>query len=172
MDIAILGTGLMGGALAQRLAATSNRVVLYNRTRAKALPLAGPNITVADSPAGALAHASHVLLTLSDWQAIEAVLLTAETRAALPGCTVIQMGTILPAQSAALAAELGSVGADYLEAPVLGSTSEARDGRLIVMVGGTQRQFVQNRPLLERFGPEPALVGAVGQAAASRRPRC
>lgn len=166
MNIAILGTGLMGAAFGERLAAIGDEVILYNRTRSKALALAGPNVAVADSVTEALSRATHVLLTLSDAPAIEAVLLQPAALAALPGRTVIQMGTILPAESEALAAAVRTGGADYLEAPVLGSTTEAREGRLIVMVGGTEAQFQRERILLRRFGSEPRLVGAVGKAAA------
>lgn len=166
MNIAILGAGLMGAAFAERLAALGDEVIVYNRTRSKALALAGPRIAVADSVAEALNRTTHVLLTLSDAPAIEAVLLQPAALAALPGRTVIQMGTILPAESEALAGAVHTAGADYLEAPVLGSTPEARDGRLIVMVGGTEAQFQREQTLLRRFSSAPRWVGAVGKAAA------
>lgn len=166
MKIAILGTGLMGAAFARRLAALGDEVVLYNRTRSKALGLLGPKVTIADSVAEALSRATHVLLTLSDASAVEAVLLQPPALAALSGRTVVQMGTLLPAESEALASAINAAGADYLEAPVLGSTPEALEGKLIVMVGGTEAQFERERTLLRRFSAEPRLVGAVGDAAA------
>ena len=57
-------------------------------------------------------------------------------------------------------------GVGELEAPVLGSLPEAREGRLIVMVGATPQQFEAHRELLRCFGPNPARLGEVGQAAA------
>jgi 3-hydroxyisobutyrate dehydrogenase-like beta-hydroxyacid dehydrogenase len=156
----------MGAAFADRLAAIGDEVTLYNRTPSKALALSGPRVAVADSVVEALSRASHVLLTLSDASAIESVLMQPGALAVLPGRTIIQMGTILPAESEALADEVNAAGADYLEAPVLGSTPEAREGRLIVMVGGTEAQFQREQLLLRRFGSEPRLVGPVGKAAA------
>ena len=74
MNIPILGTGLMGAAFTERLVAVGDEVMLYNRTRAKALTLAGPNVAVANSEDEAISRARHVLLALSDASAIEAVL--------------------------------------------------------------------------------------------------
>lgn len=166
MNLAIVGTGLMGAAFAHRLSALGDNVTLYNRTRSKALALVGPRVAVADSIADAVSPATHVLLALSDAPAIRAVLLQPDSLAVLSGRTVIQMGTILPAESEALASALSTAGADYLEAPVLGSIPEAHEGKLIVMVGGTESQFNREQAVLRRFGPEPRLIGTVGQAAA------
>jgi 3-hydroxyisobutyrate dehydrogenase len=79
---------------------------------------------------------------------------------------VIQMSTIAPSESRAIRDEVVAAGGDYLEAPVLGSTPEAKAGRLIVMVGGTAAQLEQWRDVLECFGADPILVGEVGAAAA------
>lgn len=165
MRIAFLGTGLMGRPMVQRLSGAGHEVVVYNRTRARAEALAGEGVRVAGEPAEAVQAAPCVFLMLSDEAAIRAVLLEEGVRGTVSGRTVIQMGTIGPAQSRSLMSELEAAGADYLEAPVLGSLPEAREGRLIVMVGATQGQFEAHRPLLSVFGPNPRLVGPVGQAA-------
>ncbi len=93
----------MGAAFTERRVAVGDEVMLYNRTRAKTLALAGPNVAVANSAAEAISRARHVLLVLSDASAIEAVLGQPAVRAVLPGRAVIQMATILPAESEALA---------------------------------------------------------------------
>lgn len=164
MRVAFLGTGLMGQPMAQRLAAAGHQVFVYNRTPARAEALAGEGISIAGTPAEAIGAARCVLLMLSDAPAIRTVLLTGEAREALEGRAVIQMGTIGPAQSRALMAEVEAAGGEYLEAPVLGSIPEARAGTLIVMVGATPGQFETYSGLLTAFGAEPRLVGAVGQA--------
>lgn len=166
MKIAFLGIGLMGLPMARRLLQAGHEVRVYNRSRAKAEPLAADGATVADSPAAALGGAECAVLMLSDVAAIRAVLFGDESRAALQGCTVIQMGTIAPAHSKALAEECATAGAGYLEAPVLGSIPEAKDGRLIVMAGATLEQFERFKPVLTCIGPAPRLIGPVGQAAA------
>lgn len=164
MRVALLGTGLMGQPMAQRLAVAGHEVVVYNRTRARAEALAGDGVRLAGTPAEAIRSAQCVLLMLSDAPAIRSVLLTGEAREALEGRAVIQMGTVGPAQSRALMSEVQAAGGEYLEAPVLGSIPEARAGNLIVMVGATPGQFETYGGLLASFGAEPRLVGPVGQA--------
>jgi len=166
MDVALLGTGLMGQPMARRLATAGHSVTAYNRTESKARVLLEAGVRVAQRPAQALRAATHAILTLSDARAIREVVLEPEAKAALAGRTVIQMGTIAPSESRRLRDDLVEAGAEYFEAPVLGSIPEAREGRLIVMVGATQQQFEAHRELLRCFGPNPARIGQVGQAAA------
>lgn len=101
---------------------------------------------------------------LTDAQAIRETLLN-EAQDQLGDRTVIQMGTIAPTESQALQAEITAAGGQYLEAPVLGSIPEAEAGKLIVMVGGAPEQFQRWLKLLQCFGPQPRLIGPVGQAA-------
>ncbi len=84
----------------------------------------------------------------------------------LSGKTILQMSTIAPAESEALRGDVEKAGGDYLEAPVLGSTPQAKEGKLLVLVGATPEQFERFLELLKTFGPEPVRVGEVGQAAA------
>jgi 3-hydroxyisobutyrate dehydrogenase len=165
-NIALLGTGLMGRPLAETIARAGYRLTVWNRTREKALPLADHGAAVARSPAEAIEAADCILLMLADYPAICDVLLSPEAATALSGRPVLQMGTIAPEQSVFLSRRLADRGAEYLEAPVLGSIPEAASGRLLVMAGATARQFDRWSGLLECFGPEPLLIGEVGKAAA------
>lgn len=162
MRIAWIGTGLMGRPMAERLLAAGHEVTVYNRTREKAEALAASGAAVADSPQEAIGRGEAVFLMLKDAAAIRDVLFDGN----LDGKTVVQMSTIGPSESTALAEEVRRRGGDYLEAPVLGSTPQARDGKLLVMVGGTPEQFERWSEVLRAFGPEPILVGPVGQASA------
>ena len=166
MKTAVLGTGLMGTPMARRLVKQGHEVTVYNRSQHKTETLAREGMVVAGTPAEAITAAECVLLTLSDQAAIQAVLLEASSSKALEKRVVIQMGTIGPEQSRRLLKDVSSVGGAYFEAPVLGSIPEVEAGKLIVMVGGTREQFETYRELLQAFGPEPILIGPVGQAAA------
>ncbi len=166
MRVAVLGTGLLGGPIAERLQATGHHVVVYNRTRAKAEPLRERGIAIASRPEEAIRPVECILLVLVDAAAIRSVLWTDPVRKELAGRTVIQMGTISPSESRALKEEVCAVGGDYLEAPVLGSIAEAKAGTLQVMVGGSQEQFVRWASLFRSLSREPRLIGPVGQAAA------
>ena len=165
MTITLLGTGLLGRAIAERLQSVGHTVTVYNRTTTKALPLQSCGITVVTRPEEAIAQADCVVLMLADAAAIRAVLLTPTLLAVLRSKTVIQMGTIAQDESLALQAEIERVGGSYCEAPVLGSVAEAQAGTLLVMVGGTEGQFVQWGPLFRSLGREPRLIGPAGKAA-------
>jgi 3-hydroxyisobutyrate dehydrogenase len=165
MTITLLGTGLLGRAMAERLQSVGHTVTVYNRTTTKALPLQACGITVVTRPDQAMAQADCIVLMLADAAAIRAVLLTPASLAVLRGKSVIQMGTISQEESLALQSEIERVGGSYCEAPVLGSLAEAQAGTLLVMVGGTEGQFVQWGPLFRSLSREPRLVGPVGKAA-------
>ncbi len=165
MTITLLGTGLLGRAIAERLQSVGHTVTVYNRTTTKALPLQSCGITVVTRPEEAIAQADCVVLMLADAAAIRAVLLTPTALAVLRSKTVIQMGTIAQDESLALQTEIERVGGSYCEAPVLGSLAEAQAGTLLVMVGGTEGQFVQWGPLFRSPCREPRLIGPVGKAA-------
>ncbi|HEV7671281.1 MAG TPA: NAD(P)-dependent oxidoreductase [Thermoanaerobaculia bacterium] len=166
MRIALLGTGLMGYAMAERLLEQGADLSVWNRTRAKAEPLGEQGARVEDSAIGAIESAGVgglVLAMLRDASAIRSALDGALP--ALSGKTFVQMSTIAPGESRALAAEIEAAGGAYLEAPVLGSTPQARGGTLQVLVGGDPELFSRFKETLALLGP-PTLVGPVGQGAA------
>jgi len=163
--IAFLGTGLLGSPMAARLAAAGHEVVAWNRTASKAEALRTSGVLTAATPTAAMQQSECTILMLQDAPAIESALLTGEAAKALHGATVIQMGTIGPAESRRLAAAVAQRGGEYFEAPVLGSIPQAAAGTLQVMVGATAAQFARWRDLFACFG-EPVLAGDVGQAAA------
>ena len=166
MKVAFLGTGLMGIPMAQRLLDANIEMIAYNRTPEKLEPLKAAGVELAQSPHEAIAACDCVILMLTNAAAIRSVLLSESSRQQLAGRTIIQMGTITPTESKAIADQVIAAGGDYLEAPVLGSIPEAQAGKLIVMVGGTPEQFAQWSMLLQHFGSDPLLIGSVGAAAA------
>jgi len=166
VKVAVLGLGLMGAPLAGRLLETGAQVVVWNRTGAKAQQLQDRGAIAVDSVTTALERSEVAIAMVSDGAALREILLTDPARSALAGKTIIQMGTIAPDESRAIAAEVTAAGGEYLEAPVLGSIPEAKQGTLLLMVGSTAEQFARWRPLLQTFGPEPLHAGPVGAGAA------
>jgi 3-hydroxyisobutyrate dehydrogenase-like beta-hydroxyacid dehydrogenase len=165
--VGLLGTGLMGVPMGQALLHAGHDLRVYNRTRERAKPLLDAGARWCDSPAQVLEDSGVVILMLSDRAAIDATLLSDETRAQIAGRTIIQMGTISPNESRAVRDAVLCAGGAYLEAPVLGSIPEAKCSKLLVMVGAdTDGQFDQWHELFTAFGPNPVRVGEVGQAAA------
>ncbi len=166
MKIAMLGTGLMGYPMCEKLVEAGYDVIVYNRTRKKVEPLSELGIEIADSAAGAVREADCVLLMLSDANAIFDMLFGNANSISFNDKTIIQMGTILPQESREFQQKIEVKGGEYLEAPVLGSTPDVREKRLILMIGATQAQFHHWEKLLRTFGSDLYWIGPVGQAAA------
>lgn len=162
MDITFLGTGLMGRPLAARLSRAGHSLTVWNRSPDKAREVGAE---VADTPAQAIAAGEVVFTMLSDAAALREVLLSESARAQLQGRSIIQMATIGPQQSRDLAADLHALGAEYLEAPVLGSIPEAQNGTLLIMAGGPEALYSRVEPLLRILGSS-RYIGEIGQAAA------
>ena len=166
MKVALIGTGLMGYPMAERLLTAGYEVVAFNRTREKAEPLESLGAEIAQSAKQAIESAETLVLMLTDAGAIHEVLFKNSEETDLSKHTVIQMGTISPAESIGLREQVLQCGGDYFEAPVLGSTPEAKAGNLLVMVGASKSQFERWSGFLKCFGPEPLIIGKVGKAAA------
>ncbi|MFY9972830.1 MAG: NAD(P)-dependent oxidoreductase [Chromatiaceae bacterium] len=167
MKTAVLGLGLMGAEIALRLKRQGVELTCWNRGADRAQSARERGLPVVETAAEAIAAAELVILVLSDARAIqESLLEEPDAAGVLGGRIIIQMGTIGPDESRALAARVGSLGARYLEAPVLGSLPEAREGRLIVMAGGDQDLFERCLPILKGLSRDPQLIGGVGAGAA------
>jgi 3-hydroxyisobutyrate dehydrogenase len=164
LSVAVLGTGIMGAPMARNLCDAGLDVRVWNRTRAKAEPLAGAGARVADSPRDAVENADVVLTMLHDGPA------TAETvRAAAPGlrpgtvwlqCTTAGLEGLPPL--AELAAEYRL---DFVDAPVLGTRGPAEAGRLLVLAAGPERTRPGIEPVLEAIGSRTVWVGEEAGAA-------
>ncbi len=165
MQITLIGTGLMGKPMAERLLGSGHDVVVYNRTPEKAKPLEALGATIAPTATHAIQASPLTIFMVTDAAAIRDIVFPPRGKPNLQGRTILQMGTIAPGESVALAQEVRVGIGDYLEAPVLGSIAEVRAGQLIVMVGGSAPQWDRWVDLLKCFGPEPLLVGPVGHAA-------
>jgi len=163
LDTVLLGTGLLGEAIGQRLLQQGHRLTVWNRSPGRCQGLLQAGAQLAPTPATAVAAGELVLTVLADGAATSAVLLD-QASTALAGRLVVQMATIAPSESLALAAGLNGLGCAYLEAPVLGSRPEALTGRLQVMVGGGDADLARALPLLRALDPTPRHLGPVGAA--------
>lgn len=166
MKVAFLGTGLMGLPMAQKLLEANVEVIAYNRTPEKLEPLKAAGAEVVTHPYQAISAAECTILMLSNAAAIYSVLLSDRAWQSVAGRSIIQMGTITPTESKEIRDAVVAAGGEYIEAPVLGSTPEVKDGKLIVMVGAHQEQYQRHLELFQHFSLEPLLVGPVGTAAA------
>ena len=165
MKVTVIGTGLMGKPVAERLLNLGHEVVVFNRTRQKTEALTSHGAMVAKTAIEAIQATPCTILMLTDAQAIQDMLFLPTGNALFQRRTIIQMGTIAPSESHAFAQKVQLSNGDYLEAPVWGSVTEACSGKMLVMVGATEVQFERWNSLLMCLGKNPLLVGPVGHAA-------
>lgn len=165
--IGFIGLGNMGAGMAARLAEAGHELAVYNRTKAKAKPLAALGARVADTPAGAARDADVLMLSLADQHVVSSVLYGADGAAgALPsGAFLVDMSTVPPEFARELAGRAAEAGHRALDACVLGAPMHARTGELRVMVGGSEADFDGVRELLETIGKEVVYLGANGLGA-------
>ena len=166
--VAVVGLGAMGSRIARRLLDAGYEVVVWNRTPAKTEELVALGATAAESPAESARRAEAVITMVSDPDALRAVAAGPDGIAAGAGdsVTVIEMSTVGPAALAELASLLPP-GAGLLDAPVLGSLSEAEAGSLAVFVGGPEALVERWTPILSALG-SPIHVGPLGAGAAAK----
>lgn len=165
-DLAFIGLGVMGGRIAQRLMAAGHRVTGYNRTKAKAQWLVQAGMHWADTPRAAVQAADVIFTMVTDPEAVDAVCRGPDGLIAglSPGKIYVDMSTVSPTSSRALAATVASRGAAMLDAPVSGSVSTLEDGKLSIMVGGNREIFERVKPILLAIGPTVTYVGDNGSA--------
>ena len=163
MDISLLGCGLLGTAIGERLLARGFRLHVWNRRPEHTQTLVAAGAQLASSPAEAVAAGDLVITVLTNGPITAEVLLN-QAGTALPGRLVLQVATIAPAESRDLAIALQQRGAHFLETPVLGSRPEAMAGCLQVMVGGERADLERAQPVLTALGGEPHHLGPVGSA--------
>ncbi|MEM6901996.1 MAG: NAD(P)-dependent oxidoreductase [Pseudomonadota bacterium] len=149
--VAVLGIGRMGLPMAKRLCVAGYRVQVWNRTRAKAEPLAADGAVVADSAAEAVAAADVVITLLENGPVVEAVLFDSDI-AYRPGQVVIDMSSIAPDMARDHAVRLEREGVQHIDAPVSGGTVGAKAGTLAIMAGGAVETIEAQRSLIETFG--------------------
>lgn len=167
MKISLFGTGLMGKPMGKRLIDAGHDLTVYNRTKSKTEELKNAGAKVADHPDNAV-KASDVLITmLSDYNAVSGTLFK-ETENNFRGKKLIQMSTITPSESILLKDRIEALGGEYLEAPVLGSTPQATNGELIIMVGAAENQFKEFKTIFETLGKKIILMGEVGKASSTK----
>jgi len=166
--VAVIGLGAMGSRIARRLLGAGHDVVVWNRSPAKADELVELGASPAVSPAEAAGRSEAVVTMVSDPAALVEVSEgpTGIAAAAGASATVLEMSTVGPAAVARLASVLAP-GTGLLDAPVLGSLSEADSGSLRIFVGGPAELVERWAPLLSALG-SPRHVGPLGAGAAAK----
>ena len=165
-NLGFVGLGVMGGEMVNRLLEKGHRVTGYNRTRAKAQRLIDRGMRWADSPRAVAEAGDFTFSMVTNSAALADV--TDGPDGILAGLKankfLIDMSTVSPEASRALATRVREKGADMVDAPVSGSVITLQQGKLSVMVGGRRETFERIKPVLDDIGPKVTYVGENGLA--------
>lgn len=156
----VLGAGALGAAMAARLGEAGHDVRLWNRTpqRARAAAEQARGVTAVGTTTDAVRDASAVITVLRDGDAVADVMADAITELD-SGAVWIQASTVGPRSARALADLARDHAVAYLDAPVSGSTTPAREGRLVWLAAGDDDALSRARPVLEALGSSVLHVG-------------
>lgn len=163
-SIGFVGTGIMGAPMARNLAQAGFSVTVYNRTAAKAEALREHGAAVAGS-LGEVARAASVVITMVPDTPDVLAVVEGEgglAEAMAPGSVLVDMSTVSPGETRALAERLAKRGIAMLDAPVSGGSWGAEQATLTIMAGGERETFECCLPALEAMGKTITLMGPSG----------
>src|ERR671914_2971882 len=164
--VGFAGLGAMGAGIARRLLDAGYEVVGWNRTKERAQPLLDAGMGWAESPRELAASVDVLFTMLTNTEAIEATADGADgVLAGLGEGTIwLDISTIAPDASVALAERARVTGAWFLDCPVSGSPATLAAGQMSVMVGGDRAAFEHVADVLHAIGPKVTYIGPNGQA--------
>jgi len=163
-NVAILGLGIMGSGMANRLLSRKFPLAVFNRDREKCIPFAHAGAFVATSPREAASRSQIVLSMVGDDAASREIWLgeNGALRGASPDSILIESSTLSRDWIAELAAQASERGCRFLDAPVTGTKPHAASGELVFLVGGLPEALDAARPVLSVLGREALHLGPVG----------
>ncbi len=166
MQIGFIGLGVMGAGIVPRLMASGHTVIGWNRTSDKAEPLLKAGMQWANSPREVAGKSEVMFSIVTDAEAVKAVALGENGIIAglKKGGVYLDMSTVAPDASRAVAAEFAKAGLTMLDAPISGSPVTLAQGNASIMVGGDKAAFERVKPLLLAIGPKVTHIGASGLA--------
>jgi 3-hydroxyisobutyrate dehydrogenase len=165
-EVAVLGTGIMGSAMARNLLKAGLPVTVWDRSRTATAQLAGAGARVADSPGEAVRDARVVITMLPTAEVVESVMSGGQVAGAFASHAVwAQMGTIGVDATISIAGQLAKLRPDvlFVDAPVSGSKGPAETGQLLILASGPEEA---RRPLsrpFEAIGRSTVWLGEAGQ---------
>ncbi|HWG65742.1 MAG TPA: NAD(P)-dependent oxidoreductase, partial [Streptosporangiaceae bacterium] len=164
--VAMLGTGIMGAAMARNLLSAGLRTTVWDRSPAATAALSQAGALVAASPAEAVRDAQVVITMLPTADVVNSVMFASGVVEALAdGATWAQMGTIGLTATTEAAGRLGQMRPDvmFVDAPVSGSKGPAEAGQLLILASGPPAAAVSTHPVFSAIGRKTVWLGEAGQ---------
>lgn len=159
--VCVLGTGTMGAGMARNLAAAGLDTRAWNRTAARAAPLAADGVTVREDLAEAVRDVDVLVTMLWDADTVEGVLRDAGGGWS-PGAVLLQTSTVGVEGARRLAEVAGELGLRYVDAPVQGTRQPAEQGTLVVLASGPDDTRPVLAPVLDAIGSRTMWLGEAG----------
>jgi 3-hydroxyisobutyrate dehydrogenase-like beta-hydroxyacid dehydrogenase len=153
MKIGLVGLGRMGAAIAQRLRENGFDVIAWDQNAAAMQSLAGGGLRVADSPRAVAADSDIVISIITEDHGVRQIFTGSQgfLEGDVKGKLFIEMSTLQPMTGRELLPLVEAKGARIIEAPVLGTIPQVRDGKLFALVGGRAEDLDRARPVLEKL---------------------
>ena len=166
VNVAVLGIGIMGSAMARNLVSAGLRTTIWDRSSTATAPLADAGALVAASPAEAAREAQVVVTMLPTADVVTSVIFDGGVAGALPaGAVWAQMGTIGLAETAGVSSRRGELRPDvmFVDAPVSGSKGPAEAGQLLILASGPPAAAAAVQPVFSAIGRRTVWLGEAGQ---------
>lgn len=162
--IGFIGLGIMGTGMARNLLRAGFDLQVWNRTASRMQPLVDEGATPATSPASLATECDIIITCVSDTPDVERVILGDDgvLHGARPGSLVIDMSTISPQATVAIAEQLEARGIHMLDAPISGGSEGAAKGTLSIMIGGEAEDLARAMPVFQAMGKTITHVGSRG----------
>lgn len=162
--IALIGTGAMGGAIGARLVATGTTLVVFDLDPAKVAPLVALGATASASAVEAAREATAVILSLNAAHIVRAAVFGpgGVAEGAAPGTLIIDMSSIDPAATKALAADAAKLGLAWVDSPLSGGIPKAATGELTLMQGGAPADVAAAQAILANVATNQTRMGGPG----------
>ena len=164
--VAVLGTGIMGSAMARNLVSAGLHTAVWDRSPRATAPLADAGALVAASPVEAVKDADVMITMLPTADVVNSVIFAGGVAEALAeGAVWAQMGTIGLAETTEIAARLGQLRPDvmFVDAPVSGSKGPAESGQLLILASGPPAGAAAAGPAFSAIGRKTVWLGEAGQ---------
>lgn len=166
VQIGFVGLGAMGQLIVPRLMEAGHHVTGWNRSRGKAEALVRQGMRWADTPRQVAENSEIVFSIVTDARAVREIALGPDgvVSGIGKGCVFIDMSTIEPEESRAVAAEFDKAGAVMLDGPISGSPVTVTQGNASIMIGGDDATYERVKPVLLAIGPKVTRIGGNGLA--------
>jgi 3-hydroxyisobutyrate dehydrogenase len=161
--VAILGTGIMGAAMARNLLSAGMEVRAWNRSREKAEPLEKDGAEVVDDPKDAARDADFILTMLADAEVVEEAVRGGVLSALAEDGVWLQMSTVGEDGNERLLRLAADSDVAYVDAPVLGTKQPAEQGQLIVLASGPEEVRERSEKIFGCVGSKTVWLGEAGE---------